>query len=87
MFAGVGYALSGSPKQKSQGPPINATSKDEENFIQYVARYRNETKQELASGPCRGADEGIVWALAHLRLTRCRDFLKQADSEEKKAKH
>lgn len=31
------YATRGGPKeQKDAGPPINATSKDEESFIQYV---------------------------------------------------
>lgn len=49
MFAG-GYLLSGgSKKQAQQGPPINAGSKEEGDFIQYVylhnsgsrwARYR-----------------------------------------------
>lgn len=50
MFAGVGYALSGSPKEKSQGPPINATSKDEENFIQYVKYliFTHSRRQTLA---------------------------------------
>lgn len=35
MFGGVALALGGGAKKKADGPPINATSKDEENFIQY----------------------------------------------------
>ena len=35
-FAGAAYAMSGKDKAKEQGPPINAGSKDEEQFIQYV---------------------------------------------------
>ncbi|KAK4995271.1 hypothetical protein LTR66_004887 [Elasticomyces elasticus] len=32
-FLGAYLSMGGSPKEKAQGPPINATSKDEENFI------------------------------------------------------
>ncbi|OCL10481.1 hypothetical protein AOQ84DRAFT_353507 [Glonium stellatum] len=49
LFVGSWASMGGSKKSAQQGPPINATSKDEEKFIQ--------------------------------------DFLKQAESEEKKAKH
>lgn len=37
MFVGT-WMMTGGSKQKAaeKGPPINATSKDEENFIQYV---------------------------------------------------
>lgn len=35
-FAGSYLALRGGPKDKKPSPPINATSKDEEAFIQYV---------------------------------------------------
>ncbi|KAF2455006.1 hypothetical protein BDY21DRAFT_350896 [Lineolata rhizophorae] len=48
-FGGSYLAMGGKSKGKEQGPPINATSKDEENFIQ--------------------------------------EFLKNAEAEEKKAKH
>ncbi|KAJ5696428.1 hypothetical protein N7536_006840 [Penicillium majusculum] len=35
MFAGSWLAVSGGEKPKTaQGPPINASSKDEENFVQ-----------------------------------------------------
>lgn len=37
-FLGAYVAMSGGDKKKKEtGPPINATSKDEEKFIQYVA--------------------------------------------------
>lgn len=40
MFIG-GWAMSGgSKKPAQQAPPINASSKDEENFIQYVSSAR-----------------------------------------------
>ena len=35
-FVGAALALGGKEKKKEQGPPINATSKDEEEFIQYA---------------------------------------------------
>lgn len=35
LFVGSWAAMGGS-KKSTQGPPINATSKDEEKFIQYV---------------------------------------------------
>ncbi|KAL9076504.1 MAG: hypothetical protein Q9161_000836 [Pseudevernia consocians] len=34
--AGTTYAMSGKKKVKEQGPAINASSKDEEDFIQFV---------------------------------------------------
>jgi len=34
MFGGVALAMGGKTKAKEQGPPINATSTDEEKFIQ-----------------------------------------------------
>ena len=36
FFAGTAYAMGGEKKVKEQGPPINAGSKDEEAFIQFV---------------------------------------------------
>jgi F-type H+-transporting ATPase subunit k len=38
FFAGSWLAMRGGDKKKQQGPPINASSKEEENFIQYVVR-------------------------------------------------
>lgn len=37
LFGGVAYAMGGSKVQKTQGPPINAQSPDEESFIKYVS--------------------------------------------------
>jgi len=37
-FGGSWLAMRGGNK-KQQGPPINASSKEEEQFIQYVHRY------------------------------------------------
>lgn len=34
--AGTTLAMGGKEKAKEQGPPINASSKDEEEFIQFV---------------------------------------------------
>jgi hypothetical protein len=36
IFSGSYLATRGGEKKKEQGPPINASSKEEENFIQYV---------------------------------------------------
>jgi hypothetical protein len=42
IFGGV-YAMTGGAKKPmiSQTPPFNAKTKDEENFIQYVASHQN----------------------------------------------
>ena len=34
--AGIAYAMSGPKKEKEQGPSINASSKEEEDFILFV---------------------------------------------------
>ncbi len=39
MFAGS-YLAMGGTKAKEQGPPVHATSKDEEKFIKYVVSVR-----------------------------------------------
>lgn len=45
LFTGSAYAMRGGEKKKEQGPPINATSKDEEQFIQYVIEdHDNESR-------------------------------------------
>ena len=39
LFTGTWAMMGGSKKEQAkQGPPINASSKDEENFIQYAFR-------------------------------------------------
>lgn len=41
--AGTTLAMGGKEKAKEQGPPINASSKDEEDFIQFVnSWFRND---------------------------------------------
>jgi F-type H+-transporting ATPase subunit k len=37
LFGGSWLAMRGGDKKTAQGPPINASSKDEEAFIQYEA--------------------------------------------------
>ncbi|KAI4148193.1 MAG: hypothetical protein LQ340_005189 [Diploschistes diacapsis] len=60
-LAAVGgyYGMSGGEKKKEQGPPINATSPDEEKFIKCVGIHRTieygsdkgaESKQTLRGG-------------------------------------
>lgn len=45
IFAGSWLAVSGGEKPKTaQGPPINASSKDEENFVQYVQHHLGEPR-------------------------------------------
>lgn len=39
LFGGIYLASSGGSKKQVQTPPINAGSKDEEKFIQYVCRF------------------------------------------------
>jgi hypothetical protein len=52
LFAGT-WAMSGGKKtQAQQGPPINASSKDEENFIQYVEFNQKEMDVHLAGDWC-----------------------------------
>lgn len=49
VFVGSYIGLSGGkkPEDKAKGPPINAGSKDEENFIKYVHRTGCDTDQKL----------------------------------------
>jgi F-type H+-transporting ATPase subunit k len=39
VFGGSWLATRGGNTDKQQGPPINASSKEEEQFIQYVCRF------------------------------------------------
>lgn len=43
MFGGTYMMMGGSKKRPELAPPINASSKDEENFIQYVAKPYHTT--------------------------------------------
>ena len=63
----------GDKKKKETGPPINATSKEEEKFIQYVTQL---SKLTFLLNVVLAKHEG-----------ENRDFLKNANLEEQKAKH
>lgn len=64
--------MRGGQKSTEQGPPINATSKDEENFIQSVP---------LSSGWLCGS---FGWLTVYVLA---REFMKNAEKEDQKAKH
>ncbi|KAK0511368.1 hypothetical protein JMJ35_005941 [Cladonia borealis] len=46
LFAGSAIALSGEKKAKEQGPPINAQSTEEEQFIQDFIKNANAEEQK-----------------------------------------
>ena len=69
-FAGTAYAMSGKEKAKEQGPPINAGSKDEEQFIQFVNPHHKIVYSR----------DGVA------DKNNSRDFIKQATGEGEKAK-
>ncbi|KAJ5964572.1 uncharacterized protein N7479_004448 [Penicillium vulpinum] len=51
MFAGSWLAMSGGEKPKTaQGPPINAASKDEENFVQNFMKEVDGGEKKPAAG-------------------------------------
>ena len=52
MFGGVAFATAGGEKKKADGPPINATSKDEENFIQYEGLHHPLPHDGQPRNPC-----------------------------------
>ncbi|KAJ9630969.1 hypothetical protein H2203_001497 [Taxawa tesnikishii (nom. ined.)] len=45
LFGGIGAATGGAKKSTAQGPPINASSKEEENFIQDFLKEAEGKKQ------------------------------------------
>ncbi|MCJ1308247.1 hypothetical protein MMC25_001900 [Agyrium rufum] len=45
-FIGAGIAMSGPPSEKNKAPPVNASSKDEEIFIQEFIRNANLEEQK-----------------------------------------
>lgn len=48
LFAGIGYASSGGAKKMTGStPPINASTKDEADFIQYVAFPTSERARNI----------------------------------------
>ncbi|CAI7580799.1 unnamed protein product [Penicillium palitans] len=51
IFAGSWLAVSGGEKPKTaQGPPINASSKDEENFVQNFMKEVDGGEKKPAAG-------------------------------------
>jgi hypothetical protein len=82
-FAGAFLAMGGGDKKKTeQGPPVNASSKDEEKFIQYVLLlYDNVLRLER---PIL-APSSPNWAEADFFFYR--DFLKSVEGGDNKAKH
>ncbi|CDM26760.1 hypothetical protein DTO013E5_7037 [Penicillium roqueforti] len=51
IFAGSWLAVSGGEKPKTaQGPPINASSKDEENFVQNFMKEIDGGEKKPAAG-------------------------------------
>jgi len=49
LGGGTTLALGGSKAQKTQGPPLNAQSPDEESFIKYVAFPRIDLGHDINS--------------------------------------
>ena len=74
VFGAIGaWAMTGKQKAKQDGPPINATSKDEEKFIQYVHALGPHV---IASGVVAEIDG------------KCnREFIDKANKEGQPAKH
>lgn len=71
--AGVAaFSMAGKEKAKEQGPPINATSKEEEQFIQYVRASQNLKGVQVS-------ENDTDWLI--------REFIKAANEEGEKAKH
>jgi F-type H+-transporting ATPase subunit k len=76
IFAGSWAAMGGGEKPKTaQGPPINASSKDEENFIQYVLRY-------IRVHDAHQCSTSITECNTDCPLPR--NFMKEVDGGEKK---
>ena len=48
-FVGSWLALRGGDKPEQQGPPLNAKSKDEENFIKYEQFF--DSRSRMSPGP------------------------------------
>jgi hypothetical protein len=44
-FATAGYFMRSSPADKAKGPPIAASSKEEESFVKYVNRRKHDLFQ------------------------------------------
>jgi hypothetical protein len=81
LFAGIGYASSGGAKKVTGStPPINASSKDEADFIQYVASFVSLCLSERAREIKQSAHEisGQMHIYNSPDHTLTSPFLKQA---------
>ncbi len=74
MFGGTYLAMRGGEKKTAQGPPINASSKDEETFIQYAVvlpsladellTYIQGLLEECAGRREKGQSEGMIYIIS-----------------------
>lgn len=81
LFGGVGLATRGGGQPKPATPPIQASSKDEETFIQYVSPLRQMDISAIKYYARSGWGAGTQANVSH------RDFLKQVNGDEKKKDH
>jgi len=72
LAVGTWVATPGAAAKKTQGPPINAQSPDEESFIKYVVPLRHQLRSAEYS------------RLVNQWLILFRDFLKNAEADAKK---
>ncbi|PYI12034.1 hypothetical protein BO78DRAFT_392711 [Aspergillus sclerotiicarbonarius CBS 121057] len=80
LFGGVGLATSGGSQPKPAAPPIQAASKDEETFIQYVLTdVADPVQKYYYNGQGLGLELGLT--------SSYRDFLNQMNGGDKKKDH
>jgi hypothetical protein len=72
FFVGSWAMMGGKKTEPQRTPPINAGSKDEENFIQYANLQLSLSRFRFCSSFCSNTDQHI------------REFLKSAEAEENK---
>jgi hypothetical protein len=49
LFAGISLSMRGGEKKKEQGPPINASSGEEEQFIQYAVPFVSRQYRHMSA--------------------------------------
>lgn len=87
MFAGSYLAMGGGSKPKTAaGPPINASSKEEGDFIQYVTPGR-KCRVEFRSIAINEAKGSSYPHWGCSMLMNNRNFLKEVDGDKKSEKH
>jgi len=85
LFAGIGYASSGGAKKiTGSTPPINASSKDEADFIQYVAFLSSERARDIDhTGHRRPVELQLHKPLEHMLTSRSlKQAIPQGEREE-----